>query len=101
MLIVMLILNGFFVNMIWGVIYAYPQIRYPKHIVGTAVGVSNGIGQLGAFLSPLIAGYLVYKNDAGQIFYDYVFFMFAGCCAIGALAVCFLNEKTYKQEDKS
>ncbi len=101
MLIIMLILSGAFVNMIWGVIYAYPQIRYPKHIVGSAVGFSNGIGQMGAFLSPLMAGFLVYKNEAGVAFYDHVFFMFAGCTLIAAIAVCFLNEKTYKQEDKS
>jgi MFS family permease len=94
-LIAMLILNGFFVNMVWGVIYAYPQIRYPKHIIGTAVGISNGIGQLGAFLSPLVAGYLVYTSEAGQILYDNVFIMFASCCAIAAVAACLLNEKVY------
>lgn len=98
MLIVMLILNGAFVNMVWGVIYAYPQIRYPKHIVGSAVGFSNGLGQMGAFLSPLIAGFLVYTNEAGIATYDRVFFMFAGCSAVAAIAVCFLKEKTYKQD---
>ena len=94
-LIAMLILNGFFVNMVWGVIYAYPQIRYPKHVIGKAVGISNGIGQLGAFLSPLIAGFLVYTSESGEISYDYVFIMFAGCCAIAAVAAFLLNEKTF------
>ncbi len=94
-LIIMLMLNGFFVNLVWGVIYAYPQLRYPKHVVGTAVGFSNGVGQLGAFLSPLIAGYLIYTTDSGQVSYDYVFIMFAVCCAIAALAAALLDEKTY------
>ena len=94
-LIIMLMLNGFFVNLVWGVIYAYPQLRYPKHVVGTAVGFSNGIGQLGAFLSPLLAGYLVHTTETGQVLYDNVFIMFAGCCAIAAIAAAMLDEKTY------
>ncbi len=101
MLIIMLFLSGAFVNMIWGVIYAYPQIRYPKHVVGLAAGLSNGLGQMGAFLSPLVAGFLVYRDEAGAAYYDRVFIMFAICSFIAAVAVCFLNEKTYKQEDKS
>ncbi len=101
MLIIMLFLSGAFVNMVWGVIHAYPQIRYPKHVVGTAMGASNLIGQMGAFLSPLLAGFLVYKDEAGVAYYDKVFIMFAGCSFIAALAVSFLNEKTYKQEDNA
>jgi len=97
-LIAMLILNGFFVNMIWGVIYAYPQLRYPKEVVGSAVGLTNGIGQLGAFLSPLAAGYLVEKTAQG-IFYDKVFFMFAACAACGALVTMMLKEDPLNIED--
>jgi sugar phosphate permease len=101
MLIIMLFLTGAFVNMIWGVIYAYPQVRYPKHVVGLAAGLSNGLGQMGAFLSPLVAGFLVYRDEAGVAHYDNVFIMFAVCSLIAALAVCFLDEKTYKLEDKN
>ncbi|EAX47029.1 major facilitator superfamily MFS_1 [Thermosinus carboxydivorans Nor1] len=97
LLIVMLILNGFFVNLIWGVIYAYPQVRYPKEVLGSAIGLANGIGQLGAFLSPLLAGYLVEKTAQG-IFYDKVFFMFAACSALGALVTCLLKEETLSIE---
>lgn len=97
-LIAMLILNGFFVNMIWGVIYAYPQVRYPKEVVGSAVGLTNGIGQMGAFLSPLVAGYLVEKTAQG-IFYDKVFFMFAACAALGAVVTMLLKEEPLNIED--
>lgn len=93
-LILMLILSGFFVNMIWGVIYAYPQVRYPKEVVGSAVGLTNGIGQLGAFLSPLLAGYLVEKTATG-ISYDKVFLMFAACSALAAIATYFLKEEPF------
>lgn len=95
-LIIMLILNGFFVNMVWGVVYAYPQIRYHKNVVGSAVGFSNGIGQLGAFISPLVAGFLVTTNEAGEVYYGNVFIMFAIFCGIAALAVMLLNESTYE-----
>lgn len=92
-LIVMLILNGFFVNMIWGVIYAFPQIRYPKSMVGSAVGLS-GLSQLGAFVSPLAAGYLV-QTTASGIVYTRVFVMFAAFFAVAATCVCFLKEELY------
>ncbi|MDQ2082959.1 MFS transporter [Xanthobacteraceae bacterium Astr-EGSB] len=91
-LILMLALNGFFVNMIWGTIYGYPQLRYPKEALGSALGFANGIGQLGAFLSPLLAGYLVQKTADGS-YYGNVFFMFAACCACGAVVSLLLNEK--------
>ena len=50
---------GFFINLAWGMMYSFPSWRYPKEVVGRAVGLSNGIGQFGAFVSPMIAGYLV------------------------------------------
>ncbi|MCM0761060.1 MULTISPECIES: MFS transporter [Sporomusa] len=100
LLILMLILNGFFVNMVWGVIYAYPQMRYPKEVIGSAVGLTNGLGQLGAFISPLAAGYLVHKTAAG-ISYDNVFLMFAGFAAVAALVTFFLKEEPFviKEDD--
>jgi sugar phosphate permease len=102
MLMIMLALSGFFVNMIWGVIYAYPQIRYPKEVVGSAVGISNGIGQLGAFTSPLLAGYLVQKTAAG-ISYDKVFLMFAACSFLAAIVTFFMKEDPFviKETDKN
>lgn len=92
-LIIMLMVNGFFVNLFWGVIYAYPQIRYPKEMVGTAMGVLNGFGQLGSFCAPLVAGYLVYTNAAGVITYTNVFIFFAGLAVVAAIFAKFLDEK--------
>ena len=97
-LIIMLILNGFFLNMIWGVIYAYPQMRYPKEALGSALGFASTIGQMGAFLSPLAAGYLVQKTATGAN-YGNVFYMFAGCCVLGAIVTLLLNEKTIDIEE--
>ena len=74
-------------------IYGYPQLRYPKEALGSALGVANGIGQLGGFLSPLVAGYLVVKTADGAD-YGNVFFLFAGCCVAGAIVSFLLDEKT-------
>ena len=94
-LIVMLMLTGFFTNLVWGVVNAYPQIRYPKEVVGKVVGLTICIGQMGAFISPLVAGYLVETTPAGVVSYNKVFLMFAMCSALGAVVTCFLKEGTY------
>ena len=52
MLLLALGIGGFFVNLAWGMMYSFPSWRYPKELVGRAVGVSNGIGQFGAFVPP-------------------------------------------------
>lgn len=94
LLVLMLILLGFFTNLSFGVIYGYPQIRYPKEILGSAVGISNGIGQFGSFIAPLVAGFLVIKNAEG-IFYTQVFAFFSVVAIVGLIFTLFLNEKTY------
>jgi sugar phosphate permease len=91
-LVVMLMLNGFFVNLFWGVIYAYPQVRYPKEIVGTAIGVSNGFGQLGSFMAPLVAGFLVVVKGSVTS-YTNVFIFFAALALIAAIFAFMLDEK--------
>ena len=64
-LLILLALTGFFVNLPWPTMQAYPQYRYPKEVIGRVMGITNGIGQMGAFLSPVIAGYLVVKLADG------------------------------------
>jgi MFS family permease len=81
--------------LVWGVVNAYPQIRYPKEVVGKVVGLTICIGQMGAFISPLVAGYLVETTPAGVVSYNKVFLMFAMCSALGAVVTCFLKEGTY------
>ncbi len=57
LLLTLLLLSGFFINLNFGSIYAYLRKRYPKEVVGSAAGLSSGIGQMGAFVAPLVAGY--------------------------------------------
>lgn len=93
-IITMLILLGFFVNLSFGAIYAYPQIRYPKHIVGSAVGLSNGFGQLGAFVAPLVAGFLVVKTSSGYS-YTGAFIWFAVLAVLASVGTLFLKEDKF------
>lgn len=93
LIITMLALMGFFVNLSFGAVYAYPQIRYPREVVGSAVGISNGFGQFGSFVAPLIAGYLVVEKASGGASYTNVFIFFAAMAVIAAVLTLLLSEK--------
>lgn len=92
-LLILLLLVGFFVNLNFGSIYAYLPKRYPKEVVGSATGLSNGIGQLGSFVSPLIAGYLVKVGTDGTQNFGNVFIFFAAAAALAAVCSIMLKEK--------
>jgi sugar phosphate permease len=93
MLILGLISGGFFIHLCFGMMYSFPSRRYPKEVVGRAVGVSNGFAQLGSFLSPLIAGYLVVTLPDKSYDFSNVFFFWSLLGAVGILAVAFLKEE--------
>ncbi len=100
-LVVALLLMGFFSNIQGGAIYAYPGMRFPKQMVGTAIGVSNGFGQLGSFCAPFAAGFMVKTSASGAVSYTNVFIMFAVFALIaGVLSLC-LNEKPKEVESLS
>lgn len=94
LLIVLLILVGFFTNLIWGAMHSFPQLRYPKECIGSAVGVANGIGYVGAFLSPFIASYLVVPTATGYS-YTGAYIMFGVIALLGAVFAFLLNEDKY------
>lgn len=93
LLLTLLLLVGFFVNLNFGSIYAFLPKRYPKEIVGSATGLSNGIGQLGAFVSPLVAGYLVTVGADGSQDFGNVFIFFASVAALSVVCAIILKEK--------
>lgn len=97
MIITLLILMGFFVNLSFGAVYAYPQIRYPKEVVGSAVGLSNGFGQFGSFVAPLIAGLLI-KEIGGKVSYTNVFIFFAVLSLLAAVGAILLSERPLTAE---
>jgi sugar phosphate permease len=93
LLLGLLLLSGFFINLNFGSIYAYVQKRYPKDVVGSAAGLSNGIGQMGAFVAPLGAGYLVVVGADGTQNFGGVFVFFAAAAGVAAICSLFLSEK--------
>lgn len=93
LLLTLLLLVGFFVNLNFGSIYAYLPKLYPKEVVGSATGLANGIGQMGAFVSPLVAGYLVKVGANGAQDFSRVFIFFAIVSAVAAVCAIILKEK--------
>ena len=96
MLLTALLLVGFFINLNFGTVYAYVQKRYPQEVVGSATGLSNGIGQMGSFVSPLVAGYLVKVGADGSQDFSNVFVFFAIAAAVAALCAIILKEQKVK-----
>ncbi|SPJ16151.1 Sugar phosphate permease [Syntrophobacter sp. SbD2] len=92
MLILALALAGFFVNLPWPTMQAYAQLRYPKEVIGRVMGITNGIGQMGAFISPLIAGYLVVTLADGSANFANVFIFWALSSIVATICVGFLKE---------
>ncbi len=90
-LVVLLAVMGFFVNLYSGAQYAYPLLRYPREVMGKAIGFSNFVWQMGAFVAPMAAGYLVTKTAEG-FSYAGAFSFFAAMSLVGAILVCFLDE---------
>ncbi|QRG66296.1 MFS transporter [Brevibacillus choshinensis] len=92
-LLAMLFLSGFFVAFNSGSVTAALQKRYPSEVVGGATGLVNGSGQLGAFLTPLVAGYLVNVGSGGSFDFTNVFMYFSALAGLAAISALFLKEK--------
>jgi sugar phosphate permease len=92
MLILALALAGFFFNLPWTTMQAYAQLRYPKEVIGRVMGITNGIGQFGSFLSPLIAGYLVVTLADGSYNFANVFLFWSLASIVATICVGFLKE---------
>lgn len=92
LLLLGLALGGFFVNFPWGAMQAFPSMRYPKEVVGRAMGITNGIGQFGSFISPLFAGYLVVTLPDKSFDFGNVFLFWSLLALLAAISTSFLKE---------
>lgn len=99
LLLLCLGLGGFFITLSSSSMSSFPALRYPKEAVGRAMGISNGIGQFGSFLSPLIAGYLVITLPDGRFDFIHVFIFWAVASLISGILMFFLKETPRNAEE--
>lgn len=76
-------LTGCFVFSAQVLVYAYTAANHPPAVRATALGMSAGVGRLGAIAGPLIGGTLV----SMQIGHPWGFYFFAAVGAVGAMAL--------------
>ena len=100
MLLFGLMMGGFFIHLCFGMMYSFPARRYPKEVVGRAVGVSNAVGQMGSFTSPLVAGYLVLTNADNTYDFSNVFLFWSSLAIVGVAAIWFLKEEFILDTDR-
>ncbi|KFC52220.1 major facilitator transporter [Micrococcus luteus] len=78
----MVFVTGMFVFSAQNLVYAFTATNYPPQVRGTALGMSAGVGRLGAISGPLLGGALLTAGIA----YPWGFFAFAGAGVLGGLA---------------
>lgn len=79
---VLVFVTGMFVFSAQNLIYAFTATNYPPQVRGTALGMSAGVGRLGAISGPLVGGALLTAGIA----YPWGFFAFAAAGVLGGLA---------------
>jgi MFS family permease len=76
-------LTGIFVFSAQVLVYAFVGHLYPPEIRGTALGMSSGVGRVGAIVGPSITGALVTAGIA----YPWGFYVFALAAVLAVLAL--------------
>ena len=79
----MVFLTGCFVFSAQVLVYAFTASNHPPNVRATALGMSAGVGRIGAICGPLIGGTLVSLG----VGYPWGFFVFAVVGLLGALAI--------------
>ena len=74
--------TGMFVFSAQNLVYAFCASNYPPQVRGTALGMSAGVGRIGAISGPLMGGALLTAGIA----YPWGFFAFAAAGLLGGLA---------------
>jgi AAHS family benzoate transporter-like MFS transporter len=72
------------------VVFGYVATHYPTLVRATALGVTTGIGRLGAVCGPLIGGFLLSLGAS----FGWTFAVFAAMALVGALACGLVRSRT-------
>ncbi|WP_422936694.1 MFS transporter [Sinomonas sp. P47F7] len=78
--------TGVFVFSSQVLVYAWVSQLFPRHLTGTALGFSAGVGRVGAILGPAVTGALVAANAA----YPWGFYLFAAAALVAVAALVFV-----------
>ncbi|WP_248192756.1 hypothetical protein [Micrococcus endophyticus] len=78
----MVFITGMFVFSAQNLVYAFTATNYPAQVRGTALGMSAGVGRLGAISGPLMGGALLTAGIACP----WGFFAFAAAGLLGGVA---------------
>ncbi|WP_082157178.1 aromatic acid/H+ symport family MFS transporter [Kocuria sp. SM24M-10] len=79
----LVLVTGFFVFSSQVLVYAFTAANHPPRVRATALGMSAGVGRLGAISGPIIGGTLLTAGLA----YPWGFFAFAAVGGLGGLAL--------------
>ncbi|MDP5228157.1 MULTISPECIES: aromatic acid/H+ symport family MFS transporter [Arthrobacter] len=82
-------ITGVFVFSAQVLVYAWVSQPFPRHLTGTALGFSAGVGRLGAILGPAVTGALVTAKMA----YPWGFYVFALAAVAALLALAFIPRR--------
>lgn len=82
------LVTGAFVFCAQVLIYGFVGYVYPRHLVGTGMGMVAGVGRLGAIVGPGITGLLVASGHA----YPFGFYLFAAAAVLGLLATLLIKK---------
>jgi MFS family permease len=58
-------LAGFFLSAFFSAFWAYPMNTVPARLMGVTGGFINMAGQIAAFLTPIVIGYLIDRSHGG------------------------------------
>lgn len=79
---------GFCLNVGWPAFTAYGMAVADRNSYPIAAAIINSGGNMGGFVSPMVAGFLLDKTGS----FNAVFTWFGICAAIGLLVICLLDE---------
>lgn len=82
------LVTGAFVFCAQVLIYGFVGYAYPRHLVGTGMGMVAGVGRLGAIVGPGLTGLLVASGHA----YPYGFYLFGAAAVLGLLATSLIRK---------
>ena len=85
-------LTGCFVFSAQVLVYAFTAANHPPEVRATAIGLSAGVGRIGAIMGPLVGGMLVSLG----LGHPWGFFIFAAVGLIGARALSLSVVRVYR-----